>query len=98
MENSIQHYISCLRGSLNTGETSTVLLDGEFQLTNDLCSKVATILQKQESPFSGFLVVFYAFPSQNVIQVPWITTPRKRKYTGYFTEDFLQTTYMSVLP
>jgi hypothetical protein len=40
----IQHYISSLRGSVHAGEA--VLLDEEFLLPANLCSKVATIIRK----------------------------------------------------
>jgi hypothetical protein len=73
----IQHYISSLHAhdSVNAGEA--VLLDEEFLLPADLCSKVATIIRKQESP-SGFIVNFYVFPRPNGIEVPRLPIPRKR--------------------
>ena len=71
----IQHYISSLHGHVNAGKA--VLLDEEFLLPADLCSKVATIIRKQESP-SGFIVNFYVFPRPNGIEVPRLPIPRKR--------------------
>jgi hypothetical protein len=91
MDNShVQHYISSLHGYLNAGEA--VMLDKEFQVTNNLCLKVTMILGKQECPSSGLIINLYVFPRQNGIQVPWITAPRKRMYIRYPSEKVLQTT------
>jgi hypothetical protein len=77
----IQHYISSLHGCVNAGDA--VLLDDEIEVTDSLRSKVVTIIQKQESPSSGFLINFYIFPSQeNCITVPRISIPPKLTYIG----------------
>jgi hypothetical protein len=96
MDNSpMQHYVSSLHGSVNAGEA--VLLDKEILLPADLCSKVATIIRKQESP-SGFIVNFYVFPRPNGIAVPPLPIPWKRTYVGFPVQEDIQTQYLSVVP
>jgi hypothetical protein len=92
----IQHYISSLHGCLNTGEA--LLLDEEIGVTKDgLRLKAVTILQKQESPSSGFLTNFYIFLSQqNDISVPQLSITQKWMYTIYPYEEVLQMTYVHV--
>jgi hypothetical protein len=67
-DSHIQHYVSSLYGCINAGVA--VSLDVDVELTVSLCSKVATILRKQEFPSSSFLVNFYVAPRQNGIIVP----------------------------
>jgi hypothetical protein len=79
----IQHYISSLHGYLNTGEPA-VLLGKEYLLIMDgLCSNGATILRKQQSPFSGFIVNFYVLPNPNGIQVSHLPVPSKKTCMGF---------------
>jgi hypothetical protein len=90
----IQHYISSLDGCVVAGDA--VLLDNEVQVTDGLPSKVETIIHKQESPFFGFLVNFYAFPSWgNGMTVPRISVPRRKwTYIRYPSKENLQTVYV----
>jgi hypothetical protein len=92
----VQHYISYLHGSLQAGET--VLLDQECLLTANLCSNVAKIIRKQESPFSGFIVNFYVFPRPNGIEVPCLPVPWKRTYVGFPTQEVIQSQYVFAVP
>jgi hypothetical protein len=94
-DSPIQHYVSSLHGSITAEEV--VLLDIEVELTDSLCLKVVTILRKQESPSSGFLVNFYVTPRPNGILLPHVSVSRKRKYIAYPSDELIQTSFMSVL-
>jgi hypothetical protein len=79
---------------VNAGEA--VLLDEEFLLPADLCSKVVTIIRKQESP-SGFIVNFHIFPRPNGIEVSCRPIPWKISYVGFPAQEVIQTQYLSVV-
>jgi hypothetical protein len=71
-----------------------VLLDPAFFLTADHCSNVATVIQKQESPFSGFIVNFHVFLKPHGIEGPHLPIHQKGTYLGFPSQEVIQTQYM----
>jgi hypothetical protein len=78
MDNSpIQHYVSCLHGSVNAGKA--VLCEEEFLPPPIFDPKMQGSSQKQESS-SRFIFNFHGFPRPNGIGVPRLPTERKFTY------------------